>query len=62
MEDPGYVGARGALLGAGATIVPVPIDHEGLMVDTGIERAPQARLAYVTPSHQFPLGVTMSWV
>lgn len=60
MEDPGYVGARGALLGAGAQIVPVPIDHEGLMVDSGRERAPKARLAYITPSHQFPLGVTMS--
>lgn len=60
MEDPGYVGARGALLGVGAEIVPVPIDHEGLMVEIGIERAPDARLVYVTPSHQFPLGVTMS--
>ncbi|MCB0079884.1 MAG: PLP-dependent aminotransferase family protein, partial [Caldilineaceae bacterium] len=60
MEDPGYVGARGALLGAGAEIVPVPIDHEGLMVEIGIARAPDARLVYVTPSHQFPLGVTMS--
>lgn len=60
LEDPGYVGARGALLGAGAAIVPVPIDHEGLMVAVGVERAPTARLAYVTPSHQFPLGVTMS--
>jgi GntR family transcriptional regulator/MocR family aminotransferase len=60
MEDPGYTGARGALLGAGAEVIPVPIDHEGLMVTIGIERAPQARLAYVTPSHQFPLGVTMS--
>jgi len=38
----------------------VPIDHEGLMVEIGIERAPDARLVYVTPSHQFPLGVTMS--
>lgn len=60
MEDPGYVGARGALLGSGAEIVPVPIDHEGLIVEIGIERAPEARLVYVTPSHQFPLGVTMS--
>lgn len=60
LEDPGYIGARGALLGAGAALVPVPIDHEGLMVAVGIERAPAARLAYVTPSHQFPLGVTMS--
>jgi GntR family transcriptional regulator/MocR family aminotransferase len=60
IEDPGYSGARGAFVGAGARIVPVPVDQEGLMVDIGIERAPQARLVYLTPSHQFPLGVTMS--
>jgi GntR family transcriptional regulator/MocR family aminotransferase len=60
MEDPGYPGARGALLGAGAHLVPVPIDAEGLVVPLGKEHAPQARLAFVTPSHQFPLGVTMS--
>ncbi len=60
MEDPGYPGARGAFLGAGAQIVPIPIDDEGLIVEIGITRARQARLVYVTPSHQFPLGVTMS--
>jgi GntR family transcriptional regulator/MocR family aminotransferase len=60
IEDPGYSGARSTFLGAGADIVPVPVDHEGLIVETGIERAPQARLVYLTPSHQFPLGVTMS--
>jgi GntR family transcriptional regulator/MocR family aminotransferase len=60
IEDPGYSGARSAFLGAGAQIVPVPIDHEGLVVNTGIARASQARLVYLTPSHQFPLGVTMS--
>jgi GntR family transcriptional regulator/MocR family aminotransferase len=60
MEDPGYPGARGALIGAGAHLVPVPIDAEGLVVQVGKERAPHARLAFVTPSHQFPLGVTMS--
>jgi GntR family transcriptional regulator/MocR family aminotransferase len=60
LEDPGYLGARGALLAAGARLVPVPVDHEGLVVADGIRRAPDARLAYVTPSHQFPLGVTMS--
>lgn len=60
LEDPGYSGARGAFLGAGAQIVPVPVDREGLVVDIGIARAPQARLVYLTPSHQFPLGVTMS--
>jgi GntR family transcriptional regulator/MocR family aminotransferase len=60
MEDPGYLPARGAFLGSGAQIVPVPVDTEGLVVNEGIARAPQARLVYVTPSHQFPLGVTMS--
>ena len=60
IEDPGYSGARSAFLGAGAQIVPIPIDHEGLVVNTGIARASQARLVYLTPSHQFPLGVTMS--
>ena len=60
MEDPGYPGARGAFIGSGAHIIPVPVDHEGLVVDIGISRAPQVRLVYITPSHQFPLGVTMS--
>jgi GntR family transcriptional regulator/MocR family aminotransferase len=60
LEDPGYPGARGAFLGAGAQVIPVPIDAEGLRVEIGIERAPSARLVYITPSHQFPLGVTMS--
>jgi GntR family transcriptional regulator / MocR family aminotransferase len=60
IEDPGYSGARGAFLGAGAHIVPVPVDQEGMIVEIGIARAPGARLVYLTPSHQFPLGVTMS--
>jgi GntR family transcriptional regulator / MocR family aminotransferase len=60
IEDPGYMGARGALTSAGAQIVPVPVDHEGLDVATGISACPAARLVYITPSHQFPLGVTMS--
>jgi GntR family transcriptional regulator/MocR family aminotransferase len=60
LEEPGYVGARGALVAAGARIVPVPVDAEGLDVEAGLKRARGARLAYVTPSHQFPLGVGMS--
>ena len=60
MEEPGYPGARSALLGAGARIVPVPVDAEGLAVETGARGAGDARLAYVTPSHQYPLGVPMS--
>jgi GntR family transcriptional regulator/MocR family aminotransferase len=60
MEDPGYVAARAAFVAGGARLVEVPVDAEGLDVATGIRRSRNARLAYVTPSHQFPLGVTMS--
>ncbi|HLW00758.1 MAG TPA: PLP-dependent aminotransferase family protein [Ktedonobacterales bacterium] len=60
VEDPGYPGAKGALLGAGAQLIPVPVDEEGLDVAAGWARCQQARLAYVTPAHQFPLGVSMS--
>ncbi|HKV44488.1 MAG TPA: PLP-dependent aminotransferase family protein [bacterium] len=60
MEEPGYPGARSALLGAGARILPVRVDAEGIDVDAGARRAGDARLVYVTPSHQYPLGVPMS--
>jgi GntR family transcriptional regulator/MocR family aminotransferase len=60
LEDPGYSGARSALIAASARIVPVPVDAEGLDVQAGARRGPAARLVYVTPSHQFPLGVPMS--
>ena len=60
VEDPGYPGARGAFQGAGARPVPVPVDSQGLDISAGEARAPDARLVYVTPSHQYPLGITMS--
>ncbi len=60
LEDPGYPGACGAFNGVGARIIPVPVDEEGLDVDTGKRLGADARVVYVTPSHQFPLGVTMS--
>ena len=60
MEDPGYIKARNAFLGSGAQIIPVPVDQDGLVIEAGIDRAPQAQLVYLTPSHQFPLGVTLS--
>lgn len=60
IEDPGYRGARAALLGAGVRLVPVPVDAEGLCVEAGEAAEPAARAAYVTPSYGFPLGVTMS--
>jgi GntR family transcriptional regulator / MocR family aminotransferase len=59
-EDPGYDGAYGAFVAAGADVVPVAVDQEGISVADGIRQCPRARVAYVTPSHQFPLGVTMS--
>jgi GntR family transcriptional regulator/MocR family aminotransferase len=60
IEDPGFPGARAALQGAGACVAPIPVDGEGLDVQAGERAAPEARLAYVTPSYQYPLGVTMS--
>jgi len=60
LEDPGYVGAYGAFVSAGARVVPVPVDSEGIQVAKGVRQALDARVAFVTPSHQFPLGVTMT--
>lgn len=60
IEEPGYTGARTALEAAGARLVHVPVDAEGLDVAAGARLEPRARLIYVTPSHQFPLGMTMS--
>ena len=60
IEEPGYSLAREAFALTGCQLVPVPVDKEGLDVATGIKRCRKARAAFVTPSHQFPLGVTMS--
>ena len=60
VEEPGYIGARGALAGAGARLVAVPVGREGLDLAAGMSLEPAARMVYVTPSHQYPLGVTMS--
>ena len=60
MEDPGYFGARVAFDNVGARMIAVPVDEEGLSVSAGMKTCPDAKGAYVTPAHQFPLGVTMS--
>ncbi len=60
VEDPCYPGARNALLSAGAKVVSIPVDEEGFDLASALQRSGKARLVYVTPSHQFPLGVTMS--
>jgi GntR family transcriptional regulator/MocR family aminotransferase len=57
IEDPCLMPVRRAFAGAGARIAPVPVDHEGLVVSL-LPRS--ARVIYVSPSHQFPLGCAMS--
>lgn len=58
IEEPGYLGARGAFRSAGAQVRPVPVDSEGLTIPRDAATPP--RIVYVTPSHQCPTGVTMS--
>jgi GntR family transcriptional regulator / MocR family aminotransferase len=60
VEDPGYTMTYGALLAARVRPRPVPVDGHGLDVSAGLRIAPKARAAFVTPSHQFPLGVVLS--
>ena len=60
MEDPGYFGATIALRNAGARVIPVPVDEQGLSVSAGLRTCRHAKGVYVTPAHQFPLGMTMS--
>lgn len=57
MEDPQYQGTREILRASGARILPVPVDGDGLQTAELPERA---RLAFVTPSHQFPTGTVLS--
>jgi GntR family transcriptional regulator/MocR family aminotransferase len=60
IEEPGYLDVRAALLAAGADLVPVPIDGDGIRVGEGRRLAGFARLAVVSPSHAYPSGVTLS--
>jgi len=60
MEEPGYPGAGVVFRALGAQIRRVPVDSEGLSLEIGKKRWRAPRLVYVTPGHQFPLGVTMS--
>lgn len=59
IEDPCYLGAEQIFTQAGALVVPVPVDHEGL-VCAALAGHADARMVYVTPAHQSPTGVTMS--
>lgn len=60
IEDPGYGFVQRTLRARNMTVVAAPVDEAGLRVDWARARAPDAKLAIVTPAHQFPLGVTLS--
>jgi GntR family transcriptional regulator/MocR family aminotransferase len=62
VEDPAYRGITATLEnnGRGSVMIRVPVDDEGIDVDAGIRQAPHAKVAFVTPSHQYPLGMPLS--
>jgi len=60
MEDPGYFGATRAFRNAAARIIPVPTDDAGLSIVTARRLCNRAKAVYLTPAHQFPLGMTMT--
>ncbi len=60
IEDPGFFGVRGVFARAGVRLVPAPVDGEGISISAVGKTRNSARVVYITPSHQFPLGVTMS--
>ena len=60
MEDPGYPGASQAFQNAGASVIPIPVNGDGIDVTRAIKSSPAARMVYVTPANQFPLGTVMS--
>jgi GntR family transcriptional regulator/MocR family aminotransferase len=60
IEEPGYPGAQQVFLAAGADLVPIPVDQDGIDVAEIIRRVPDARAVYITPSHQYPMGAAMS--
>ena len=60
LEDPGYLGARHCFQGNGAQLQPISVDAEGLHIEELTQCSQSLKLLYVTPSHQFPTGVTLS--
>ncbi|MBI9044985.1 MAG: PLP-dependent aminotransferase family protein [Anaerolineaceae bacterium] len=61
VEDPCYPNARRVLSGTGAHLISVPVDEEGLDIEAGLSNSEtNIRMVYITPSHQYPLGVRMS--
>ena len=59
IEDPGYRGAVAVMRAAGVHLVPIPVDNDGFDIAHALASARPARLAYLTPAHQAPLGVAL---
>jgi len=59
IDDPGYVNARSTFLLHGGVACPIPVTAEGTDIDYACQHYPEARLAYLTPSHQHPVGGTL---
>jgi GntR family transcriptional regulator / MocR family aminotransferase len=60
IENPGYLGARLAFLHSGLRLSPIPLDGEGFDLEHLKIHAPDSKMIYISPSHQFPTGITMS--
>lgn len=60
VEEPGYIGARSVFSAAGARVIPVPLDGEGMSVEAGRKIEPHPRVIYISPSRHYPLGITMT--
>lgn len=60
LEEPGYVGARAALMANGCSVLPIPTDEEGINIDLGRSKFPTPRMVLVSPSRHYPLGGTLS--
>lgn len=60
IEEPGYIGARRSIAGNGCRVVPVPVDSGGIDLDYAARNLPAAKMIFVSPSRQYPLGFTMS--
>jgi GntR family transcriptional regulator/MocR family aminotransferase len=59
IENPCYQDAKGPFLGAGANLCPIPVGPAGFDVDYAVKHYPNVQVAFVTPSYQYPLGITM---
>ncbi len=60
MEEPGYIAAKSVMGAAGLRVIPIPVDAQGLRIEAAPRVDPNPRLAFVTPSHQWPTGSSLS--